>query len=91
MRNKEDYELGDFVLAMDEMAKSMTEQMTGKEYEAGDLSLELDKRIKQKVADWAGKETYEVGDLSREMVKRVQVRCINGFTQMNSNETTLII
>lgn len=74
MRGKEDYELGDFVLAMDEMAKNMTEQLTGKEYEMGDLSIEIDKRVKNKVAEWSGKDQYEFGDLSREIAKRVQVR-----------------
>ena len=74
MREKDEYELGDFVLAMDEMAKKMTEDLTGKEYEAGDLSIELDKRVKGAVAQWSGKDEYEFGDLSREVSKRVTVR-----------------
>jgi hypothetical protein len=37
LRGKEEYELGDFVLAMDEMSKKMTEDLTGKSYLAGDL------------------------------------------------------
>jgi hypothetical protein len=48
-------------MAMDEMSKSMTEELTGKPYEAGDLSIELDKRIKESVADFCGKDEYEVG------------------------------
>lgn len=73
LRGKEEYELGDFVVTMDEMAKSMTEELTGKDYEPGDLSIELDNRIKKAVTDWSGKEEYEFGDLSREIASRVQV------------------
>lgn len=79
LRGKEDYELGDFVLSMDEMAKNMTENLTGKEYEPGDLSVELDKRIKNTVAEWSGKDEYEFGDLSREIAKRVHSR-VEEFT-----------
>lgn len=46
LRGKEEYELGDFVLAMDQVSKSMTEELTGKPYEAGDLSKEIDARVK---------------------------------------------
>lgn len=59
---------------MDEMAKDMTEELTGKDYEPGDLSVELDKRIKNAVAKFCGKEEYEFGDLSREVASRVKVR-----------------
>lgn len=74
MRGKDSYELGDFVTAMDEMAKNMTENLTGKPYESGDLSIELDKRIKKAVAGFCGKDEYKFGDLSREISTRVQVR-----------------
>ena len=74
MRGKEEYELFDFVQAMDEMAKDMTEEMTGKPYEVGDLSVEIDKRVKGAVSEWSGKDEYEPGDLSREIASRVLVR-----------------
>lgn len=73
MRGKDSYELGDFVMVMDELAKNVTEDLTGKPYEAGDLSIEIDKRIKKAVAEFCGKEEYEFGDLSREISSRVQV------------------
>ena len=52
-------------MAMDEMSKKMTEDLTGKPYESGDLGIELDKRVKSSVASFAGKDEYEPGDLSR--------------------------
>ena len=64
------------MLAVDDMAKSMTEELTGKDYEPGDLSKELDSRIKSTVAGWAGKDEYEFGDLSRLMADRVEVCCV---------------
>jgi len=79
VRGKEDYELGDFVLAMDELSKNVTEELTGKPYEAGDLSRELDRRIKGAVAAFCGKDEYEFGDLSREIAGRVQKR-VEEFT-----------
>lgn len=72
-------ELGDFVMAMDEASKKMTEELTGKPYEAGDLSIELDKRIKAAVANFAGKEDYEPGDLTKTVTARVVDR-VEGFT-----------
>lgn len=79
MRGKEEYELGDFVFAMDELSKNITEDLTGKPYEAGDLSIELDRRIKDAVAKYCGKEEYEFGDLSKEVAARVQSR-VEEFT-----------
>jgi hypothetical protein len=38
LRNKDEYELGDFVLAMDELSKRCTEELTGKDYEPGTYS-----------------------------------------------------
>ena len=73
-RGKEDYELGDLVLAMDEMSQSMTEEITGKPYETGDLSKVIDTKIKASVADFCGKDEYEFGDLSKEIDKRVRER-----------------
>ena len=64
MRGKEEYEVGDLVLSLDEMSKSLTEELTGKPYETGDLSREIDQRVKRAVADYCGKDEYEVGDLS---------------------------
>ena len=52
-------------MAMDEMSKKMTEDLTGKPYEPGDLGIELDKRVKSSVASFAGKDEYELGDLTR--------------------------
>ena len=52
-------------MAMDEMSKKMTEDLTGKPYEPGDLGIELDKRVKSSVASFAGKDEYEPGDLTR--------------------------
>jgi hypothetical protein len=65
LRSKEDYELGDLVLARDAVSKEMTQDLTGKPYEAGDLSREIDARIKSKVAEICGKETYGFGDLTQ--------------------------
>lgn len=79
LRNKDEYELGDFVLAMDELSKKYTEELTGKPYEVGDLSNHLDSNIKSAVAEFCGKDQYEVGDLTREMSKRVQSR-VEEFT-----------
>jgi hypothetical protein len=81
LRGKEDgeYELGDLILAMDQMSKEMTEDLTGKPYETGDLSIELDKRIKGAVAKFCGKEEYEFGDLSKEITSRVSSR-VEAFT-----------
>lgn len=72
-RGKEEYELGDFVLAMDEAAKKMTEELTGKPYEMGDLSTVIDTKVKETVSSFCGKDTYEFGDLSNEIDKRVKV------------------
>ena len=85
VRGKDDYELGDFVLAMDEMSKSMTEDLTGKPYEAGDLSKEIDTRVKSAVADFCGKDAYEFGDLSTEIDKRVKTR-VAEFTNKENYE-----
>ena len=60
-RGKEDYEVGDFTLAMDEMSKEMVENMTGKPYETGDLSKVIDANVKGAVAKWCGKDEYEFG------------------------------
>jgi hypothetical protein len=81
LRGKEDgeYELGDLVLAMDQMSKELTEDLTGKPYEPGDLSIELDKRIKGAVANYCGKEKYEVGDLTNAIRSRVSSR-VEEFT-----------
>jgi hypothetical protein len=81
LRGKGDgeYELGDLVLAMDQMSKEMTEGLTGKPYETGDLSIELDKRIKGAVAKFCGKEEYEFGDLTKEITSRVSTR-VEAFT-----------
>jgi hypothetical protein len=81
LRGKEDgeYELGDLVLAMDQMSKELTEGLTGKPYETGDLSNELDKRIKGAVAKFCGKEEYEFGDLTKEITSRVSTR-VEAFT-----------
>jgi hypothetical protein len=81
LRGKEngEYELGDLVLAMDQMSKEMTEGLTGKPYETGDLSIELDKRIKGAVAKFCGKEEYEFGDLTKEITSRVSTR-VEAFT-----------
>ena len=67
-------ELGDFVMAMDEASKQMTEDLTGKPYEAGDLSVELDKRIKSTIADYCDKDEYEFGDLTKTVSSRIQSR-----------------
>lgn len=74
MRGNEEYQLGDLVVVIDNMAKDMTEDLTGKPYEAGDLSVELDKRVKGAVADYCGTDEYEFGDLSKEIDKRVKGR-----------------
>jgi uncharacterized protein YdeI (BOF family) len=81
LRGKGDgeYELGDLVLAMDQMSKDLTEGLTGKPYEPGDLSIELDTRIKGSVAKYCGKEEYEFGDLSKEITSRVSSR-VEAFT-----------
>ena len=85
MRGKEEYELGDFVTAMDEMSKSMTEELTGKPYEAGDLSIEIDRRVKSAVADFCGKDEYAFGDLSTEIDRRVKDR-VSAFTGRDEYE-----
>jgi hypothetical protein len=81
LRGKDDgeYELGDLVLAMDQMSKDLTEGLTGKPYEPGDLSIELDTRIKGAVATYCGKEEYEFGDLSNAVQSRVSSR-VEEFT-----------
>lgn len=79
IRGKEEYELGDFVCAMDDLSKSMAEEITGKEYEMGDLTKELDQRVKNRVAEFAGKDSYEVGDLSSAINDRIMDR-VGGFT-----------
>jgi hypothetical protein len=81
LRGKEDgeYELGDLVLAMDQMSKDLTEGLTGKPYVPGDLSVELDTRIKGAVAKFCGKEEYEFLDLTKEIKKRVSNR-VEEFT-----------
>lgn len=79
LRSKDEYELGDFVMAMDEMSKKMTEDLTGKSYEAGDLSKEIDRRVKVAAATFTGKDDYEFGDLSVEIDTRVKDR-VNEFT-----------
>jgi hypothetical protein len=81
LRGKGDgeYELGDLVLAMDQMSKDLTEGLTGKPYEPGDLSIELDTRIKGSVAKYCGKEEYEFGDLSNAVQTRVSSR-VEEFT-----------
>jgi hypothetical protein len=67
---------GDFVFAMDQMAKETTEELTGKPYEVGDLSKVIDTSIKAKVAEFCGvqeftgKEGYEFGDISRKIEER---------------------
>lgn len=61
-------------MAMDDLAKSLTAEWTGKEYETGDLSKEIDRRVKEKVAEFAGKDKYEFGDLSKEIDRRVKDR-----------------
>jgi hypothetical protein len=73
-------ELGDFILALDEVSKQYTEQLTGKPYEAGDLSKVIDSRVKSTVAEYCGKDEYEFGDLTREVSSRVQnrVEAFNG-------------
>jgi hypothetical protein len=81
LRGKEDgeYELGDLVLAMDQMSKDLTEGLTGKPYEPGDLSIELDSRIKGAVATFCGKDEYEFGDLTKGIASRVSNR-VEEFT-----------
>jgi hypothetical protein len=81
LRGKEDgeYELGDLVLAMDQMSKDLTENLTGKPYQPGDLSIELDTRIKGAVAKYCDKEEYEFGDLSKAIRSRVSSR-VEEFT-----------
>eukprot|EP00536_Pseudo-nitzschia_multiseries_P001834 jgi/Psemu1/182055/e_gw1.23.209.1 len=78
MRGNEEYQLGDLIVVMDNMAKDMTEDMTGKPYEAGDLSKELDTRVKGAVASYCGKDEYEFGDLSQAIDKRVKDR-VSGY------------
>ena len=85
LRNKDEYELGDFVLAMDELSKKYTEELTGKPYEPGDLSTHLDTNIKASVAAFCGKDEYEVGDLTREISKRVGTR-VGEFTGKDGYE-----
>lgn len=85
IRGKDEYELGDFVLAMDEMSKRMTEELTGKPYETGDLSKEIDARVKSAVAHFCGKDEYEVGDLSKEIDSRVKTR-VAEFTGKDNYE-----
>lgn len=87
LRNKDSYELGDFVLAMDELSKKYTEELTGKPYEAGDLSIHLDSNIKKSVAEFCGKDEYETGDLTREMAKRIKGR-IEEFTGKEGYEVS---
>jgi uncharacterized protein YdeI (BOF family) len=81
LRGKEDgeYELGDLVLAMDQMSKDFTEDLTGKPYQPGDLSIELDTRIKGAVAKYCDKEEYEFGDLTKAIRSRVSSR-VEEFT-----------
>jgi hypothetical protein len=81
LRGKGDgeYELGDLVLAMDQMSKDLTEGLTGKPYEPGDLSIELDTRIKGAVSTYCGKEEYEFGDLTNAVQTRVSSR-VEEFT-----------
>jgi len=67
-------ELGDFVLAMDEASKKMTEELTGKPYEAGDLGIELDKRVKSAVAGYCGTEEYVFGSLTSTVAQKAQAR-----------------
>lgn len=76
VRGKDEYELGDFLLAMDQISKSMTEELTGKEYETGDLSKEIDARVKSTLAEWSGKEDgeYELFDLSKSIDRKVKER-----------------
>jgi len=74
MRGNEEYQLGDLIVVMDNMAKDLTEDLTGKPYEAGDLSTEVDKRVKSAVADFCGNDEYQFGDLSSEIDKRVKNR-----------------
>mmetsp|Transcript_14588 Transcript_14588/g.40220 ORF Transcript_14588/g.40220 Transcript_14588/m.40220 type:complete len:237 (-) Transcript_14588:1488-2198(-) len=78
MREKDEYELGDFILAMDEMSKSMVEEMTGKPYESGDLTVAIDQNIKDKIGEFTGTE-YEVGDITRAIDSRVKDK-IGEFT-----------
>ena len=72
-------ELGDFVLAMDELSKQMAEEVTGKPYEAGDLSTLLDSKIKGAVASYCGKDANEVGDLSNAVAAKAMAR-VEEFT-----------
>ena len=74
MRGKEEYEVGDLVLSLDEMSKSLTEEFTDKPYETGDLSREIDQRVKRVVAEYCGKDEYEVGDLSIAVSTKVSQR-----------------
>jgi len=74
MRGNEEYQLGDLIVVVDNMAKDMTEELTGKPYETGDLSKELDTRVKSAVADYCGNDEYQFGDLSKEIDSRVKNR-----------------
>ena len=76
MRGKEDYEVGDLVLSLDEMSKSLTEEFTDKPYETGDLSREIDQRVKRVVAEYCGKDEYEVGDLTIAVSTKVSQRVV---------------
>jgi hypothetical protein len=63
-------------VVMDNAAKELTSELTGKPYETGDLSKELDRRLKDAVARYCGKEDgdYQFGDLSKEIDRRVKDR-----------------
>ena len=89
LRDKDEYELGDFVLAMDELSKKYTEELTGKPYEPGDLSTHLDTNIKSSVAAFCGKDEYEVGDLTREISKRIEFR-VGEFTGKDGYEVRVL-
>lgn len=71
-----EYDIGDLTIVLDDTAKSLTEELTGKPYETGDLSKELDKRVKNAVASYCGKGEgeYQFGDLSKEVDRRVKAR-----------------
>jgi hypothetical protein len=63
-------------VVMDNAAKELTSELTGKPYETGDLSKEMDRRVKNAVAKYCGKDEgdYQFGDLSKEIDRRVKDR-----------------
>eukprot|EP00970_Alexandrium_tamarense_P013912 scaffold3776_cov192-Alexandrium_tamarense.AAC.5 len=66
MRDKPEYELGDFSIVLD--GKESVAVFCGKEsYQLGDLSKELTKRTKNDVLAFTGKTDYRFGDVTKKL------------------------